>query len=131
MLRIISRHGVVEKDVIYRAKVVPVEGRQSAAGQFNLNIIVGYGILVVVRPQKVDQTLHATRAGRELQVENPGNTNLEVRNFEQCNPGSKLCKQVAGRRVYAGKTLKFELPFDAPAEFTYRVAGEYFSKVAP
>lgn len=131
-LRIISRHQALEKDAIYRAVVKPVGNDAGQTGKLGVKVVVAYGLLIMVRPQSLVRRLRAERAGKVITFFNDGNTNLELREGQQCvvnAKGEETCQSVSGSRLYAGGSQRVELPLDVPVQFHYRVAGELFSEV--
>jgi P pilus assembly chaperone PapD len=133
-IRVVSRHGTVDRDVIYRATITPVNVPDKPNAKIGVKIVVAYGLLIIVRPAKPTPKLDARRTGKTLAFTNAGNTNIELLTGKQCPPGvtdESKCQKLSGERLYAGLSTTVSLPFDAPVEFTYRVAGENFAERYP
>jgi P pilus assembly chaperone PapD len=113
VLRLILTRPAAEEERIYRVAVVPKVG-QSVDSRSGVKVVVGYEMLVVVRPQQMKVALQTRRAGRQLTLTNTGNTNVLVPTLRQCRGGG--CKTASGLRIYAGRTETIALPEDGPVE---------------
>lgn len=115
-------------DRIYRLTVKPVVGEVKSE-ETALKLLIGYDVLIMVRPANPQADLHATRDGRRIAFENTGNTNLLLFRGEQCEDPADLkeikngddqedsCVDLPTRRIYAGNHWEVDLPFDTPARF--------------
>ena len=114
VVRLITTEVAVDKDKVYRILMKP------HAGKFNLDstekvagvkIILGYELLVLVRPATLQADLQVQRQGKRLNLYNAGNTNVNVREVRLC-PGDdrKNCEVLGGKRLYAGQKWQVELP---------------------
>lgn len=129
LVRIISRHQPLATDAVYRATLTPVVPEHQTGGKIGVQVVVAYGLLIFIRPQKLERRLEAERNGTMISFYNRGNTNLELRDGEQCiteSTGETRCEAITGHRIYAGRSISLTLPFDAPIQFRYRMAGEFF-----
>jgi hypothetical protein len=112
-----------ERDRIYRVVIKPVVG-ELAAQQSALRILVGYDVLVIVRPKKPVDGVTGSRSGRTLTIHNAGNTNAEIFEGRQCDEAGKNCAELPAKRLYAGASWEQILPRDAPVSYTVRIQGQ-------
>lgn len=96
-----------DRERVYRVTVKPVVG-QLTGDQSGLKVLVGYDVLVLVRP--TDPTPHVTgsRSDDELTIRNDGNVSVELVDGRQCDAAMKECNTLPEARLYAGaaKTVK-------------------------
>lgn len=133
-VRIINRHTTHSSDVVYRATVKPATADPlTANSKLGVKVVVAYGILIFVRPRNLNVSLDAKRKGNQVTFYNRGNTNIDMREGEQCGTRNRaqVCEELKGERLYPGKSHVLALPFDAPVKFNYKVAGETYSRVFP
>jgi hypothetical protein len=78
--------------------------------------LVGYEVLVIVRPPKGKPDLLVEREDQMLRFENRGNSSILVRKLEQCpEPDTDgPCVELPGNRPYAGERWAVELPHPVP-----------------
>lgn len=118
LIRIATISPAPNQDRIYRVTVKPVVGGVSG-DQSGLKVLVGYDVLVIVRPSTQVQKVVGYREGRTLVVRNEGNTSAELLNGKQCgSPGN--CTTLPGKRLYAGAEWKQVLPSDDMVEYVIR-----------
>jgi P pilus assembly chaperone PapD len=123
-VRIVARKAPTEEDLVYRVAFVPKENAATTNEAMAFKVLIGYEVLVLVRPPGARPELVVERKGRRLHVENRGRSSLLVRSLEQCDPAdSDRCEDLPGNRLYAGETWDVELPRDAPVRMhrTYRM----------
>ncbi|MDQ0837406.1 fimbrial biogenesis chaperone [Sphingomonas faeni] len=89
------------RDRIYRVTVKPVTGEITAAGSA-LKVLVGYDMLVIVRPTVLSGTITGQRNGASLALANTGSTNVEIYDGRQCDANGKDCRALPPKRLYAG-----------------------------
>lgn len=107
------------RERVYRVMVKPVvAGVQSEDS--GLKIVVGYDVLVLVRPAEVRADVAASRTGRKLTFRNIGNVSVEVVEGRQCAKGQTQCSALPGKRLYPGASWSVDLPSDLPAEYTLK-----------
>ncbi len=114
LIRLIATEPGGEAERIYRVSVVPKVGEVTDQ-RSGVKVVVGYEVLVIVRPKVPRVELDVRREGKVLVVRNTGNTNVLIPTVRQC-PTPADCRGVNGTRVYAGRTERIELPLDMPAE---------------
>lgn len=101
---------------IYRITVKPVAGPISAEATA-LKVLLGYDVLVLVRPQRIAGEVTGIRSGRRLTFRNESNTAQELFEGRQCDAAGKNCKALPSTRLYAGAQWNVELTYDTPVEY--------------
>lgn len=119
-LRIAAIHPASDRERVYRVTVKPVTGEVSGA-ESGLKLLVGYDLLVLVRPALMHSALKARRDGHKLVITNQGNSSVEMSDGKQCDQGRKACRSLPSKRLYAGASWAQPLPEFGAAE--YRVRG--------
>ena len=104
------------RDRIYRVTVKPVAGEITAGGSA-LKLLVGYDMLVIVRPPVLDGTIAATRTGATIVLANTGSTNVELYEGRQCDVTGKDCRPLPPRRLYAGADWTQTIDPNRPVEY--------------
>jgi len=122
-VRMVSTKQPTDVDRIYRLKVTPTTGKLITPkgitkSQIGLKLIIGYNLLVIVRPLKEKHDLKIARQGELVTVVNLGNTNVKLENGVQCSQ-PKVCVKLAvpNKRLYAGNTWQFKVKEDHPVKF--------------
>jgi len=101
------------RERIWRVGVRPVTGETT--GETNaLKVLVGYGVLVVGRPDDAHAELKATRAGGTLELVNTGNSNALLFDGQQCDGAGGRCIELPTRRLYPDNRWRLELRWDTP-----------------
>ena len=114
----IADHGA--SDRIYRVTVKPVVGAV-AAPSTALKLLVGYDVLVIVRPAVPLAKVSGARDGATLVLRNDGNTNVELFEGRQCDTTvPAACHDLPSRRLYVGQ--QWQQPLTGTGAVTYRVA---------
>lgn len=107
-------------DRIYRVTVKPVVGAV-AAPSTALKLLVGYDVLVIVRPAVPLAKVSGARNGATLVLRNDGNTNVELFEGRQCDAAIPMtCRDLPSRRLYVGQ--QWQQPLIGTGPITYRVA---------
>jgi len=122
LLRIASLAHSSDQEHVYRVTVKPVVGGVDAKDS-GLKLLVGYDVLVLVRPAQPIADVAAVRAGRKLMFKNSGNVSVEIVDGRQCNASHAECTKLPGKRLYSGASWTVELGSDGPAEFTLKSPG--------
>ena len=120
LVRIASVSGNADRERVYRVTVKPVVGGIESE-ESGLKVLVGYDVLVLVRPAQSNPNVTASRSGQRLSFSNSGNVSVELINGRQCNSGQ--CTELPGKRLYPGASWTVELKSDSPAEYTLRSPG--------
>ena len=105
---------------VYRVMVKPVVADVQSEDS-GLKIMVGYDVLVLVRPLQSAANVTAARSGKRLTFRNAGNASVEIVDGRQCKDGQ--CSDLPGKRLYPGMSWSVDLPFDLPAEYMLKSAG--------
>lgn len=111
-VRLVSLETPKEKEAVYRVTFRPVTGDVEAS-QNAIQLLVAYQALIFVRPEKPTYNVIAKSEKGKITFTNTGNSNVILRNGEQCKDASKDAKCVeipTGGRLYAGQSLTFDLP---------------------
>ena len=117
--RIIRLAALLPRDMtqrIYRVIVKPVAGPVTAEATA-LKVLLGYDVLVLLRPQRITGEVTATRSGRKLTFRNDSNTAQEIYEGKQCDTAGKNCKTLPATRLYAGAQWTVDLSYDTPVEY--------------
>jgi P pilus assembly chaperone PapD len=122
LVRIASISTSAEREHVFRVTVKPVVGGIESEDS-GLKVLVGYDLLVLVRPAQAIPNVMASRNGRTLTFNNSGNVSVEVINGRQCATNRGHCTELPGKRLYPGVTWSVELQSDGPAEYTLKSPG--------
>lgn len=114
-------------DRIFRVTIRPVVGKVIARTTA-IKIVVGYDLLVIIRPQRPKPNLIGQRNGRTITFRNTGNTNALLFNGRQCDKAGKNCKTLPVKRMYATAVWTLRLTRDTPAEYYIQVGGTTVKK---
>ncbi len=90
---------------VYRVTVKPVVGELTSEHS-GLKVLVGYDVLVLVRPHRLNAHVSGSRSGDLLTLHNDGNVSVELLGGQRCDRASKVCKSLPGTRLYAGATTQ-------------------------
>lgn len=107
------------RERVYRVTVKPVAGPLSSPTS-GLKVLVGYDVLVLVRPGEAHPEVTGRRNGNQLHVHNRGNVSVELIQGRQCDSASQNCYDLPGKRLYAGADWSESLPTTGPAEYSVR-----------
>lgn len=117
-LRIAAIGPTAERERVYRVTIKPVTG-EIASSESGLKLLVGYDLLVLVRPPAIRNDISVDRKGLDLTITNGGNASVELSDGKQCDEGEKICRSLPGKRLYAGASWKQTLP--RPTNGQYRI----------
>lgn len=106
---------------VYRVTVKPVAG-SVAAESSGLKLLVGYDVLVLVRPLRPTDNLIARRSGDALIIRNGGNASVELMSGKQCEAAGRQCRTLPGRRLYPGAEWSIPNAGEGQVEFAVRGA---------
>ena len=115
LVRIAALGAEPSRERVYRVTVKPVSG-PLASDSSGLKLLVGYDVLVLVRPNQAQPEVVGTRSGRTLSLSNGGNVSVELTAGRQCDAGH--CVDLPGKRLYAGAQWTLELPSEGPVDYT-------------
>jgi P pilus assembly chaperone PapD len=128
LLRIATLAAVNDREQVYRVTVKPVIGGVESPNS-GLKILVGYDLLVLVRPMQALPNVAVSRNGRTLTFNNQGNVSVEIVDGTQCNSARSECKELPGKRLYPGASWIVELSSDLPVQYTMKSPGRADRKV--
>jgi P pilus assembly chaperone PapD len=122
LIRIATLGATPDREHVYRVTVKPVVGGIQSDDS-GLKIVVGYDVLVLVRPARPTANVTAGRNGKALTFSNSGNVSVEIMDGRQCGGAQAKCTPLPGKRLYPGASWTVELPADAPAEYVLKSPG--------
>jgi len=106
-----------DKEHIYRVAIKPVIKGVENNAKLGLKILLGYEILVILRPYEMKPKFSISRNGNALTLTNTGNTNIVLQNGKQCKSAAE-CTMPPTIRSYAGQTATEQLPFNGPVDYS-------------
>jgi P pilus assembly chaperone PapD len=119
LLRIASLAGSPPRERVYRVTVKPVAGAVTSE-QSGLKLLLGYDVLVLVRPAAATPAISVTRTGGKLVLRNDGNSSVEMFDGKQCNAAGAACTSLPAKRLYAGAQWRIDLPSAGPVDYSVR-----------
>ena len=122
LVRIATLSPSADREHVYRVTVKPVVGGVQSSDS-GLKLLVGYDLLVLVRPAIPTVSVSAERKGRALTFSNNGNVSVEIVDGRQCNAAHAQCVELAGKRLYSGASWSVQLPSDLPVDYTLKSPG--------
>ncbi|MGH6893680.1 MAG: fimbrial biogenesis chaperone [Dongiaceae bacterium] len=123
LVRIAALKAATDRDLIYRVTFRPVMGAIEANAS-GLKVLVGYDVLVIVRPPHPTASITAARSTGVIVFRNGGNTNAEMFGGRQCDDTGQSCVELPSHRLYAGAAWQVPLTRDTPVEFLVKVGAE-------
>lgn len=117
VLRFVLMKEPGEQERIYYVTVKPVIPGLSQNNKLGLKVLVGYRVMVIVRPATTKADFSAQRTGKTLTFRNTGNTNLLLQQGQQC-ASTKDCRPLAVERIHAGQSKTLTLHMDAPVSYS-------------
>ena len=120
-LRVAAIGAPGDRERVYRVIVKPVSG-EVAGSESGLKLLVGYDLLVLVRPQAIRNDVKAERSGLRLTLVNHGNASVEVAEGKQCDAKGGGCQSLPSKRLYAGASWTQTLPRTTGGEYRVRTA---------
>lgn len=116
----IAALGSSPRERVYRVRVEPVVGQLSSSAS-GLKILVGYDLLVLVRPSQANPHVSATRSGQDLKLVNDGNVSLELTGGRACDASLRNCKDLPGGRLYAGAVKSVAIGSASTVQYKLKV----------
>lgn len=120
-VRLVARKLPGEEDLVYRVAFVPKENTTTTTKPLAFKVLIGYEVLVLIRPPNARPDLVVSREGKALHFENKGRSSVLLRKLEICKDGRSMpiqaegaCEELPGNRLYAGESWNVELPSDGP-----------------
>ena len=118
-LRLASIGPAQARERVYRVTIKPVSG-DVIGSENGLKLLVGYDLLVLVRPPAIKPTLEVNRADRVLTIINRGNASVELAEGKQCDNSGTSCQSLPSKRLYAGASWRQSLPRTSTGEYRIR-----------
>lgn len=118
-LRIAAIGPVPLQERIYRVTVKPVAGEVTGT-ESGLKLLVGYDLLVLVRPPAHKPNVDISRADSVLKIVNRGSASVELAEGKQCDGNGNNCRLLPSKRLYAGATWQQSLPLSTAGEYRIR-----------
>lgn len=116
-----------ERERVYRVTVKPVVGTITAT-QSGLKVLVGYDMLVLVRPAHPQPSVSFSRSGDTGTFRNDGNVSVELIDGRQCDASGKTCSELPAKRLYAGAQWSLPLQRGRHAEYVIDSGGQSLRK---
>ncbi len=116
LLRIASIGPMDTRERVYRITVKPEVGAL-VSDKSGLKLLIGYDVLVLVRPPAPRPVVVGKRSGNLLTFTNEGNVSIELAEGRQCDSAGKGCTALPGKRLYAGARWTEPLRSAAPVEY--------------
>lgn len=120
-LRIAAIGPVPAREHVYRVTVKPVSGELTSS-ETGLKLLVGYDLLVLVRPPVTKPRLNVDRTGDVLTITNQGDASVELAEGKQCDQNDQDCQQLPSKRLYSGASWRQVLPTRTSGEYRVRSA---------
>lgn len=120
-LRIAVIGPIPTQERVYRVTVKPVSGEVTGT-ETGLKLLVGYDLLVLVRPPAGRPRLDIVRGDNALIITNQGNSSVELAEGKQCNEKGQDCQRLPSRRLYSGASWRQQLPTRGSGEYRVRTA---------
>ncbi|MDY6943404.1 MAG: fimbria/pilus periplasmic chaperone [Pseudomonadota bacterium] len=121
LMRVVNLTPPGERERIYRVNVTPAVGELTRE-QAGLKLIVGYELLVIVRPTNPKPLLDVNRRDNVLSVRNRGNSNVLFFNGELCSPAG-TCVPLPTKRIYAGASWTLTLTASGEVRYYQQTMG--------
>lgn len=116
LLRISALGPLPPRERVFRVTVKPVVGDVQASAT-GLKLLIGYDVLVLVRPgQPAPPRLVGRRVGDKLVIRNDGISSVELAAGKACR-AKNVCQDVGGKRLYAGTEWTVDAPAGVPVDF--------------
>lgn len=118
-LRVAAIGPALARERVYRVTVKPVSGDVTGSDS-GLKLLVGYDLLVLVRPPASKPTVEVSRIEDALIIVNRGNASVELAEGKQCDKSGGKCQPLASKRLYAGASWRQPLPRSTAGEYRIR-----------
>lgn len=122
LVRVATLDPAAQRERVYRVTVKPVVGRISSA-QSGLKVLLGWDMLVLVRPTTVTVAVRAVRAGNSMTFHNDGNVSIVLTDGQQCAAAGH-CTPLADKRLYAGTSWTEQVDGSAPVDYSVESVGK-------
>jgi P pilus assembly chaperone PapD len=116
-----------DRERVYRVTVKPAVG-QISAEESGLKILLGYDVLVLVRPAQPRPNITFTRSGNTGTFRNDGNVSVELVEGRQCDSSGKNCSELQGKRLYSGASWSTALQPGRSPSYVLKSPGQSVRK---
>ena len=123
LIRIASLARNNDSEHVYRVTVKPVVGGVQSEDS-GIKVLVGYDVLVLVRPAHSLANVIAVRNGAKLTFTNAGNVSVEVVDGRQCGGTQVECAQLPGKRLYPGASWSVDVQPGLPVNYVLKSPGK-------
>lgn len=120
LLRIAAIAPPADRERVYRVTVKPVVGELSAPAS-GLKVLIGYDVLVIVRPREISPHVSGSLAGNILTLMNDGNVSVELVDGKRCNSAGSACSDLPGARLYAGAQKRIDVKAGDRVQYKLKV----------
>lgn len=127
LLRVATLDRSLERERVFRVTVKPVVAQLSSE-KAGLKVLVGYDVLILVRPAAPKIVVNGTRSGKVLMLRNEGNTSVELTSGEQCDQTGKNCQDLPGGRLYAGAVRSVPIDPARPVSYMVKVREQFIAR---
>ena len=117
IIRVTPLGNAPARERVYRMTVRPEVG-DIADDQSGLKILIGYDVLVILRPAGASPKLTGRWSGSQLEILNEGNSSVELTGGRQCISPDQ-CKDLPPKRLYAGASWVVPVTGHYPVEYRY------------
>jgi len=115
LLRISPIGGSPARERVYRLTVKPTVG-SIETNVTGLKLLIGYDLLVLVRPNSSPVRLAGRREGDQLVIRNDGGSSVELAAGKACRAKAD-CRDLPAKRLYAGAEWRVDVPAGAAVEY--------------
>jgi len=112
-----------EREHVYRVTIRPVLG-QLTPGPSGLKLLLGYDMLVLVRPADPRPHVSGSRSGDRLTLTNDGNASVELVDGQACPPSEAKCQELPGGRLYVGAQKTVTVPPGWRTDYKLRMGSQ-------
>jgi len=116
LLRISTIGAPATRERVYRVTVKPTAGSVET-NVTGLKLLIGYDVLVLVRPPADAPRLGARRDGNQLVIRNDGGASVELAAGKACRAKTD-CRDLPGKRLYAGAEWRVDAPAGTAVDYT-------------
>ena len=121
-----------DKDKIYRVQFSPVisgfyNNTQNSSNVYaGIKLLIGYEVLVIVRPTNMRFKLDVNRKDNTIIAKNNGNTNVFINRIKQCNDKNVCESLIEEKRLYANSDISLKLVYpDRPVIMELNYGKDY------
>ena len=116
LLRISTIGAPATRERVYRVTVKPTAGSVET-NVTGLKLLIGYDVLVLIRPPADAPRLGARRDGNQLVIRNDGGASVELAAGKACRAKTD-CRDLPGKRLYAGAEWRVDAPAGTAVDYT-------------